>query len=429
MERINGKNARLMIAAAVLAGLLSLQPRTVLAQCENPATSAPPINALLSAELGMIPTVEAKLTPFWTTDFATATTDMAKRIKEFTDEIRDVLADWWNDNMLPSMKLATSELATARPDQSMIRGNFVEAASQVKTQMKFQEKTVEQERRLRLSDHMCPVATAAPALAENERMSRAVATALSMEDSPRRRGQQGSVSANGRGGERQAQWKTYRDTFCDPDENNGNAGCATKGLLAGQDTDVNSLLWGEKQTIDFATGGVGTDNKLVADTAIQNMLSPVTPEPLPPAALATPEGRREMMRRRSLEARQRTAYNAMARILGTRTGGVARPEAAAVRMAALNPSDPSVVSSNPSYKELMDAMVRDRYRQPDYLIKLVDEPEAIIREQGNIKSLQLQQMNEIYKRMEELLVLKAAELGQELDENGGDGVHQMMPIQ
>ena len=59
--------------------------------------------------------------------FKEADVIVANRI---TDEIRDVMADWWNDYMLPTMKQATTQLAHARPEQSMLRGNFAEAARQ-----------------------------------------------------------------------------------------------------------------------------------------------------------------------------------------------------------------------------------------------------------------------------------------------------------
>ncbi len=129
----------------------------------------------------------------------------------------------------------------------------------------------------------------------------------------------------------------------------------------------------------------------------------------------------------------KTAYNVMGRMIGQRTGGKVQPQATAVRADSLNTtgagSDPSLVSSNPSYKELMDAMTRDRHRQPDYLIKLVDDPASILREQGNIKALQLQQMNEIFKRNEELLALTAAELAHDLDKETAGNAIAANPVQ
>ena len=400
-------------------------------QCETTLSAMPPITKLVTQELAAIAKFEAKMTSFIAADATTATTEIVNRFNEFDTNVRRAIGRWWSRGYLPALQDMTKQLSTMRPDQSMSLGMMDEAKGQVQTQLKMQEKTVEQDRRMRVSDLMCPVATVAPALGETERMSRAVANVVSVQTSPRRMAQVGSISQHGRGAERNAQWQTYRTNFCNPADNNGAAGCAVAGPMAGKDTDVNSLLWGTKQTIDMITPVVGPQNELLVDTALQNMLAPVSAEPISPSVVNTATGQREMLRRRSLEARQRTAYNVMARMVGQRTGGIKpRPEAAAVKAAANGPgSDPSLISPNPSYKELMDSMTRDRYRQPDYLIRLVDDPEAIMREQGNIKALQLQQMNEIYKRMEELLVLTAAELSHDLDGETAGNALSANPVQ
>lgn len=391
--------------------------------CETPMSAGTAISKLIAEEAKMITKFETDMVRFITEDFDTATQELVDRFNEFDENVRRAIKNWWEDGYLPALKEMTKQLSTARPDQSLSMGMMEEAKGQVETQRLMQEKMVEQDRRMRTSDLMCPVATVAPALGETERMSRAVANVVTIGSSKIRRAQTGSVSEHGRGGERNAQWKVYKDNFCDPNDNNGASGCAVAGPMAGKDTDVNSLLWGEKQTIDMATPVIGAQNELLVNTALQNMLAPVSPEPIPPSVLQTAQGQREMLKRRSLEARMRTAYNVMARMIGQRTGGKPRPEAAAVRAAGLNPGDLSVVSTNPSYKELMDTMTRDRHRDPAYITKLIDNPENILREQGSIKALQLQQMNEIYKRQEELLALTAASLSHDLDrESAGDAL-------
>ena len=395
--------------------------------CETATAANNELTDLVTDELQAILDFTDTMVDFINQDTDTAQNEIIARFDEFDINVRMAIGRWWRDGYLPALRDMTKQLSTMKPDQSLSMGAMEEAKAQVVTQLNMQEKTVEQDRRMRMSDVSCPAASVAPALGETERMARAMTNALSLAGAPRRMGQVGSVSQHGRAQERNAQWQVYQANFCDPADNNGASGCTVAGPMAGKDTDVNSLLWAEKQTIDMSTAGVGAQNQLLVNTALQNMLAPVAAEPILPTVVATATGQHELLRRRSMEARMKTAYNVMARMIGQRTGGKVQTQAAAVRAAGLNSTgagaDPSLVSSNPSYKEMMDAMTRDRHRQPDYLIKLVDDPAAITREQGNIKALQLQQMNEIYKRNEELLALMAAELAHDLDkETAGDAL-------
>ena len=386
------------------------------AQCETATASNPRITNLIRQELNDIRNFVNNVRNYIRNDLNTAENELVDRFTEFNDNVRNALGDWWMNRFQPALEDMVAQLSTATVDQSMHKGTFDEAAGQVKAQNSMQNRHLENNRRMRIPEAMCPVASVAPAMGETEAVAKAITRVLPLEGVPRRMSQTGSITEHGRGQERNAQWQVHNANFCNPADNNGTAGCTVAGPMAGRDTDVNSILWAEKSTIDFSTAGVGTQNKLLVDTALQNMLAPVTPEPVPRSVVNTPTGQRELLKRRSLEARQRTAYTVMSRMVAERAAGRPTPEAASMRASVLSPTDPTLVSTNPSYREMMEAMTRDRHRQPDYLVKLVDDPEAVLREQGNVKGLQLQQMNELYKRLEELTVLVAAELGHELDE-------------
>ncbi len=47
---------------------------------------------------------------------------------------------------------------------------------------------------------------------------------------------------------------------------------------------------------------------------------------------------------------------------------------------------------------------------------MVNEPEAVVKEQGSINAIKMQQMNDIYKRWEELLFMSAAQYASSLDQ-------------
>jgi hypothetical protein len=46
---------------------------------------------------------------------------------------------------------------------------------------------------------------------------------------------------------------------------------------------------------------------------------------------------------------------------------------------------------------------------------MVNAPEEVVREQGAINALKMQQMNDLYKRLEEMVFMEAATFAEELD--------------
>jgi hypothetical protein len=74
-------------------------------------------------------------------------------------------------------------------------------------------------------------------------------------------------------------------------------------------------------------------------------------------------------------------------------------------------------STDASYREIATAATRDRFTDPEYLFLVANYPEAIVREQGAINAIRLQQLSDLYKRTEELVFVEAAMLGSLLDQN------------
>jgi hypothetical protein len=68
-----------------------------------------------------------------------------------------------------------------------------------------------------------------------------------------------------------------------------------------------------------------------------------------------------------------------------------------------------------SYRELQEAMTRDRFDDPQYIIKMISDPVQVARERNVMSALRLQTMNDIFRRQEELLFMESAEYGRDLN--------------
>jgi hypothetical protein len=176
-------------------------------------------------------------------------------------------------------------------------------------------------------------------------------------------------------------------------------------------TDIAGLLWGDRQTIDMDNGG----NQLFVQAAQRFLISPLSADPIARDATSASPGQESWLLRRSHETRVNAIYNVIGRMVSERAGR-ARPNAdvtSDIRSAA--GIDLTNVSSDPSYREIQQALSKERFYNPEYISSLVDDPSAVVREQGAINAIRLQQLNDMYQRMEEMVFMQAAVYAADLD--------------
>jgi hypothetical protein len=117
----------------------------------------------------------------------------------------------------------------------------------------------------------------------------------------------------------------------------------------------------------------------------------------------------------------------MGRMLSERMGSpIASPKAKNLREIAGVPKDDA--ADNPSYRELQEAMTKDRYNDPWYVVRLIEDPAQIAREQTTLDALRLQTMSDIYRRSEEMLFMEASEYSRDLTAPNRGRILQALPI-
>ncbi|MEZ0225638.1 MAG: hypothetical protein ACAH83_13865 [Alphaproteobacteria bacterium] len=428
-----GKAGKLLCSAAALMFFCGLCPQKAEA-CENPVTAQNNMNSLAQYIVNELTNyiiqeeslIDEKLTQ-------EATYEMEKRLWEFDSNIRTGLSDLWQNRWLPAMMDMTRQLSAVQVDQTRALGTMADAEQMEETLGLKQRTQVDAFRRYQPNEMVCQVdslmrsntpCNAAQGCGPNKayRMARAMTGGYAKEDQLHRGNFVGTPAATGTATDQLSRWEEYIQFFCDPAR--GAQGCGvTPGTLPGRHVDLAGLLWGDKQTIDMSQP---TERRVV--TAVQRyLISPSTPDPVPPTAVTAPDGQAELLHRRTMDARYNTIYNVVAQMVSERASG-SFIDVSAIRLAAgLTPGDTTLPAEGASYRELMEAMTRDRFHNPEYIVRMVNSPEEVVREQGAINALKMQQMNDMYKRLEEMVFMEAAVYADELDHQLPSRAHDSMP--
>jgi hypothetical protein len=409
------------VLAALLALPVLFSPGTVLAQCENSFTAtstfnqmardiADDLNDFIEQEENFI---EDKITK-------TAKDEVITRLEEFDQNIRAGLSVWWREHFEPALKLMTTQLHASQIDQTRVLGSMIDAQAQNEFMQEMQRREIQAQRRYSENELTCQIDSVAQGQTKAIRMGRAAARAMARDSQPQRLNAAGSAGVRGPGAEQRERWEEYVTRFCDPEK--GGQGCdGVVGDLAGRHVDLPRLLWADQQTLDMTS----PDNIVVVEGVMKYMLAPSSPKPIPAEMMTSPTGQQAFLQQRTLAARQNALYNAVAMMIGKRMGG-SGVNTQDMRVAAGLP--PMGESLDASYAEIMHAVTKDRFHNPEYIVRLVQNPEQVVREQGAVNAVRLQQLNDFYKRTEEMVFMEAAAYAAQLDNRIPKPLTRALPI-
>lgn len=391
------------------------------AQCEKPA---PATIAMMMLVIKDILNISSWVTQEWNfidEDLSnTASLEVVTRMEEFETNILDWLNDWWTSRYLPAMKDMTKQWSSAQVEQTEHFGALMDSAIQNETKLAENEKQVEAFRRYAPSETACDVdSLMASGTTKAQKLSAALSRSFAKDASRVALNFLGKPSANGAAAQRKADYDEYITYFCDPAR--GDQGCTTAGSMAGMNVDIPALLFSNKQSIDMSS----PDARRMAEGALRTLLHPEAPDAVPIGAVSTAAGQEALLMRRARAARVNTAYHAVGQLLGQHAEGSGVDSQTVRTASGINSAQASV---NASYAELKQAMGKERFLNPEYIARLVQTPEQLVREQGAIKAIQLQSMNDNYKRLEEMVYLVGGNAAADLDERMPGSAIEAAPV-
>jgi hypothetical protein len=437
-EAGNLEGARHLIAALFLFSCL-LSTRPAMAQCELPGDGTSAVTELQTLDIERLNLFIKQEGSYSWNIMSTAFEDLAQAYLTFSKNVLQALntfaAELNVSGMGESTKAMTMELHVSQVDQTYRLGQMQDAQIMTEEEGRKENLIDDSQKRYMPSDLACMIDTAGPGLSKAYQISRALNRTLAMDDEPRRENAWGSwpvidssgkwtlqhtTSYNGAGQDVNALWQTYTTKYCD--NTMGDQGCTTPGVDAGFHKDIGALLWGSQLTIDPTNP---EKIREIQDT-LRFIIDPLAPDPIPQTVIPQPgenvaqasQGREAVLERHAEMAYVNTIYNTLGAMLSERVGG-SGVDVSVMRQAAGIPQAATTSGTVPnvgaSYREVQEAMTRDRFDDPKYIVKMLANPEQVARERTLMSALRLQTMNDIYRRQEELLFMEAAEYGRDLN--------------
>lgn len=342
----------------------------------------------------------------------------------------------WNNEMLPDWQNMTAQWNTAIIDKSRTYGSAIDAQNQVETQLAIQAEEFEAREDYATSETTCVVASNTPAMGKGSYIGRALTRGYSSEVTSGGLNTVGTPAENGAVEDTSSRWKMYARHFCDPASNAGNAGCEPSplpsppapapyspepfytGLISGPpavpfrqftDADISIENFLLRDTIDLDN----EEEKLGTYAILRNLVSPKAPDPIPEIALQeNPDAQALLIKRREIQALRDMPQAVISGIIGRRASipGTDPTVANGIRDLRLKAGvDINDISTKPSYNEILLAMTKERFYDPEYFLNVSDmKPAEIKQEQLGVDLLIGVVQQDIYELQEQMNGLLAA---------------------
>lgn len=334
-----------------------------------------------------------------------------KDISGFVDEELDAHEDWLvssalGENIIPAMKKMSDQLTAVAMQQVLAVGMFFDAKHQMETQRLIQTLKAKAHKDYHPSTGMCTIGSSVKSLAASERKGEVNALFLSQRSMDRQLGNANTAAQFGRAYDLRARIAQFRDTYCDPDANNGTLSQICNNPPAeriNKDIDiVRTVSAPLSLKVDFSDANIQPDEADVLALA-SNLYAFDVFKRFNGSELAQDSetntlnsAQREFMDMRALTAKRSVAENSFNNIVGMKTAGSggSTPFLQAI-ISELGISDPAeiqkILGDDPSYYAQMEVLTKKLYQNPDFYTDLYDKPANVSRKGVALQAIGLMQ--------------------------------------
>ena len=343
--------------------------------------------------------------------------------------------DWFDNQMVPAMKDMTAQLSASVVDQTRQMGTAMDSHNLSKNARMLQDYELTEKKRVQPNEHTCVPASSVHA------QSQSLSTANALEAGFRYTGNQRTGVAPGQPGatspasDQLQRWKDFCTYFLDKDTNAGWNGCptpGTSGTIPNGDIDIEGVMLVD--TIDLGN----KDQFHAMETIMQNLIQPTTLEVIPDNVVETPHGQEVVLKREHLKAVQNLAYDVVGSIISRRASIPMGGSSVATKIGEIRNRagiDPSRVSGSgaagaaaePSYNEIMLALTKERFFDPEYYARMANDTGAIEQEETSINAYTTITMQDIYKLQEQINALLAARAAMKFEREPANSREEAVP--
>lgn len=334
------------------------------------------------------------------------------RLEDLEKNTEAWLTDWALNRLQPILKDMMQQVSVNYMEQALMSYKIKDASLIVDYKREMEKLRLEARDNYEPSADAGRIDTFGPGQTKSYRFSKALGHALLKEQMDLYANKKDTSGAKGQVGVIDGMWQDYKNYFCNSQR--GDIGCDGAPVdleVASKNRDISAILWGQKQSLDITN----VPERTLMRSAMSYMLYPEVNNPMPLKEPYSIESKEEFLKRRMDRARVNTLYYALSQLLSERAVGSGVSYVAEVREAAK--VDPGKISSNPSYREISEALNRDQFYMLQYFVKMSSKSTAqITRDQVAMGATRLQLMSDLFNRHEELLLMMAADYSKDLDE-------------
>ena len=338
------------------------------------------------------------------------------------------VATLWEGHLLPALMLMADQLSAVAMQQTQIIGSFMDAKHQMETQRVLQKIRARAHKDYHPSGGMCEFGTTVKSLAASERKAELNAHVMSQRAQDRQLGNANVASALGPGEDFKNRLNQYKETYCDPNNNDGGLDilCRHAGGVGAADPArtnkdidyVRTLEYPATLNIDFTDNTLTEEEEdimaLASNLYGDRVFNRITPATALSLGAENFQGMRSLyLESRSLLAKRSVAENSFNAITSMKSAGTSGSRAfleAILRELGVDDAngppddvlrtlgmDDSNSPIGPSYHAQMEVLTKKIYQNPDFYTNLYDKPANVERKEVAMQAIGLMQKFDLFK--------------------------------
>jgi hypothetical protein len=327
------------------------------------------------------------------------------------------------------MKDMTAQLSASVIDQSRQMGTAMDSHNLSKNARQLQDLELDEKKRVMPNEHSCAPASTVHAQSQTLTSSNALEAGFRLSGNNRSGGAPGKQTAIDNAHDYNQRWQQFCQFFLDTAANGGVNSCpsaGTPGTLPNGDIDVEGVLL--QDTIDLSK----PEQLMAVQTLVNNIVDPRVAEPLDDAVTKTPAGQETILKREHLKAIRNVIYDVLGSIISRRAAIPISTDGVGGKIKEIRDRasiEPARISANPSYNEIMLALTKERFYDPDYYARMANDVGAIKQEETSINAYTTLTLQDIYKLQEQVNALLAARAAIKFErERENPNVQESVPI-
>lgn len=340
-------------------------------------------------------------------------------LTEFDDLEAFLLAEVWEQHLLPAWMMMTEQITVASMMQMFMLGTLFDAKQNLEVQNTMQELVAEAHKDYHSDHGMCVIGTTVRSLASAQRNAEYTTFVMSQRSMDRQMGNMRHSSARDNGDNICYRMRQFRERYCDTESNNRQMGliCDPTGTVyeqcrpdninitdATRNMDVSfSQVIDRSATldVDFYDGqATASEDEIDIFALANNLYSNNVMYRIPENTLRYRDNQDELLDMRSVIAKRNVAEHSFNAIVGLKSKGTidsdtfTTPYLTKVWEALDVTAAPDIqqfLGERPSYYAQMEVMTKRLYQQPEFFTNLYDEPVNVERKGVALQAIALMQ--------------------------------------